>query len=353
MPKKLIIFCDGTWNKPPKYSTNVLRMLQATDPEDAGKNPQLVHYIAGIGTRKGERFSGGTFGYGISDNIKDAYSFIVSNYERGDEIFLFGFSRGAFTARSIAGLIRNFGVLKRQHLPLVGVAYDNYRSGSAEWHPDPEKGGIKTAEFRRNYCHGEDTTIKFLGVWDTVGALGAPFGAVLGYIVDKLFKCSFHDTKLSTYVLNAYHALAIDEHRWPFRPTLWRLQAVHEERNKESTKTHGYLRYEEKWFPGVHGDVGGGHEHTGLSDCALLWMANCAARHGLNVNLKRITDRHGRSFAPDPAQEIGKSQSPLYRLATLAFVKLPSLAKINTVYPKRDYALVTNISLNGDYIRPH
>jgi uncharacterized protein (DUF2235 family) len=353
MPKKLIIFCDGTWNKPTEYSTNVLRMLQATQPKDYDKNPQIVHYIPGIGTRKGESLRGGTFGYGISDNIMDAYSFIVSNYECGDEIFLFGFSRGAYTARSIAGLVRNFGILKRTHLALVDVAYDHYKSGSAEWHPD----GAETKEFRQNYCHkeetNEDTTIKFLGVWDTVGALGAPFGAVVGFIVDKLFKCSFHDTKLSTYVLNAYHALAIDERRWPFRPTLWQTKAEHEKRNKESMKEHGYLRYEQKWFPGVHSDVGGGYKQTGLSDCALSWMAECAARHGFNADLKRIADRHGRSFAPDPKQPISKSQTPLYQLATFAFVKLPSLLKINSVYPKGDYALVKNITLKGDYIRPH
>src|SRR3984893_4975808 len=194
MQKKPVIFCDGTWNKPTKYSTNVLRMLQATEPEDEGKNPQLVYYVAGIGTRKGEKFRGGTFGYGISDNIMNVYSYIVSNYERGDEIFLFGFSRGAFTARSMAGLIRNFGILKRPHLPLVYEAYSHYRDGSSEWHPN----GSQTKAFREKYCHGEDTKIKFVGVWDTVGALGAPFGSVLGWIVDKLFKCSFHDTKLST-----------------------------------------------------------------------------------------------------------------------------------------------------------
>ncbi len=349
MPKKLIIFCDGTWNKPTRYSTNVLRMLQATEPEDSGKNPQLVYYVAGIGTRKGEKVRGGTFGYGISDNIANAYSFVVSNYEPGDDIFLFGFSRGAFTARSIAGLIRNFGILTRPHLPRVLEAYNHYRDASPDWHPD----GPQTKTFRESYCHEEDTKIKFVGVWDTVGALGAPFGAILGRIVDKLFKCSFHDTKLSTYVLNAYHALAIDERRWPFRPTLWQLQSEHDERNRESKEKFGFLRYEQKWFPGVHGDVGGGRRQTGLSDCALKWMANSAARHGLNLNFERVDDHHGRKFKEIPTQPIGKSQNFLYRCATVAFVKLPSLVKINSVYPKCDSDLVKYITFKGDYIRPH
>ncbi|MCI0735412.1 MAG: DUF2235 domain-containing protein, partial [Beijerinckiaceae bacterium] len=167
MRKKLVIYCDGTWNKPTKYSTNVLRMLQATEPKDPNGDPQLVHYIAGVGTTRGQKFKGGAFGYGISENIKNAYSFIICNYEPGDEIFLFGFSRGAFTARSIAGLVRNFGVLKRQHLPCAGLAYDHYRDkADDEWHPN----GSKTKEFRKKYCVDEETTIKFLGVWDTVGA---------------------------------------------------------------------------------------------------------------------------------------------------------------------------------------
>ncbi len=349
MPKKLVIFCDGTWNEPEKYSTNVLRMLQATETADNSKNPQLAHYIKGIGTRKGERFRGGAFGYGISENIESAYAFIVSNYEPGDEIFLFGFSRGAFTARSIAGLIRNFGVLKRPHLIMASEAYDHYRDKKdKEWHPN----GAKTKEFREKYCVDEETKIKFLGVWDTVGALGAPYGAVFGWIIDKLFRCSFHDTTLSTYVENAYHAVAIDERRWPFRPTLWQLQPQHEERNKNSIKENGSLRYEQRWFPGVHGDVGGGRKKTGLSDCALGWMADCARRHGLTADLNRIDDLDGRKFAPNPAQAIEKSQHWYYRLPTVAFVKLPSLIGIKPVYPKRDCELVKHITYLGDYNRP-
>ncbi len=187
MSKKLIIFCDGTWNEPAEHGTNVLRMLQATESADANGNPQIVHYIAGVGTRKGERFSGGIFGRGISNNIIDAYSFIVSNYENGDEIFLFGFSRGAFTARSIAGMIYNLGVLKRHNLPLVAEAYKHYKNKSLDWKPS---GG--EADKWRQQCHSWPTKIKFLGLWDTVGALGAPYGEILGYAVDRLFKCGFH-----------------------------------------------------------------------------------------------------------------------------------------------------------------
>ena len=132
MPKKLIIFCDGTWNEPTKHGTNVLRMLQATESKDAKGDPQLVHYIAGVGTRKGERFRGGTFGLGISNNITDAYSFIVSNYEKGDEIFLFGFSRGAYNARALGGLITDMGLLNSKKYQLDDKALA-YRLGCMAW----------------------------------------------------------------------------------------------------------------------------------------------------------------------------------------------------------------------------
>ena len=273
MPKKLIIFCDGTWNEPTKRGTNVLRMLQATEFKDAKGDPQLVHYIAGVGTRKDEKFRGGTFGLGISNNITDAYSFIVSNYEEGDEIFLFGFSRGAFTARSIAGLIHNLGVLHRCNLPLVAEAYKHYKDKTPDWSPK----GKEADKYRRENCHSWPTKIKLLGVWDTVGALGAPYGEILGYLVDKVFKCSFHDLELSESVDSAYHAMAADERRWPFRPTPIELTAYHEERNRANRAEFGFSLYEQKWFPGVHSNVGGGYDRLGLSDCALEWMAECVA----------------------------------------------------------------------------
>jgi len=228
-------------------------MLQATESADAEGNPQIVHYIAGVGTRKGERFRGGTFGLGISDNIIDAYSFIVSNYEYGDEVFLFGFSRGAFTARSIAGLIHNLGVLYRHNLPLVAEAYKHYKNKSLDWKPKGEE-----ADKWRQNCHSWPTKIKFLGLWDTVGALGAPYGEIFGYVVDKLFKCGFHNVELSESVDSAWHALAADERRWVFRPTPIQLTEYHNERNRANRVERDFPLYAQKWFPGVHTNVGGG-----------------------------------------------------------------------------------------------
>ncbi|MEF3367989.1 DUF2235 domain-containing protein [Methylocystis sp. 9N] len=350
MAKKLVIFCDGTWNEPTERGTNVLRTLQALESVDAQGNPQIAHYIAGIGTRRGERFKGGTFGYGISNNIKDAYSFIVSNYDPGDEIFFFGFSRGAYTARSIAGLIHNLGVLKRNKLPLISIAYDRYKDKKdSDWRPS----GAKSAQFRADYCHPWPANIRFLGVWDTVGALGAPYGEILGYLVDRLFGCSFHDVKLSESVQSAYHALAADERRWPFRPTPIELTDYHRARNDKSLSARKFPLYHQKWFPGVHSNVGGGYEHYGLSDVALEWMVACARENGLNIApLESAEFSKDRTFKKDYSQPVETSQKVYYRLLTAALVKAPSLIGLKSVYPTCDCDLVKHVSWGGDYIRP-
>jgi len=336
--KKLIIFCDGTWNCADQKSetgrpcpTNVTRLFEATLPVDSNGNPQIVHYIQGVGTRKLERLRGGGFGFGISDNIKNAYQFICSNYQPGDEIFLFGFSRGAFTARSIAGFIHNMGILKRTDFYLVNEAFDKYRDRSPAWHPDSQE----AKQFRANHTWGNEE-IAFVGVWDTVGALGVPFGFVLGFLVSLIFKTRFHDVKLSSTIKSGYHALAIDERRWPFRPTLWELNPKHNPAN-----------FEEKWFPGVHANVGGGYPDTGLSDIALDWMAKKALVHGLEIDLSLVSNP---PLKADISLEPEESQCFLYRLATQIFVKFPAYAGI--VIPEQNRHLVRHIQANGDYLRP-
>ncbi|HMK89214.1 MAG TPA: DUF2235 domain-containing protein [Methylocystis sp.] len=350
MPKKLVIFCDGTWNEPTKRGTNVVRMLQATDFSDANGNPQLTHYIAGVGTRReDEKLIGGAFGFGISENIKDAYSFIVSNFQEGDDIYLFGFSRGAYTARSIAGLIHNLGVLFRYNLPLVSVAYKHYKDKSDPWRPK----GEEAEKFRQQYCHPYPTKIRFLGVWDTVGALGAPYGEILGRVLDALFKTGFHDVTLSESVDAAYHAMAADERRWPFRPTPVALTEYHLARNRRNSAQHGFLLYDQRWFPGVHSNVGGGYEQHGLSDHALQWMAARAEENGLKLrNLADVQFAPDRPFAPDPAEPIANSQSLGYRLATALLVKAPGTFGLKPVYPKADQPLARHVDWLGDYVRP-
>lgn len=338
--KKLLVFCDGTWNSADQESrgglpcpTNVARLFEATTASDRHGNPQLVHYIRGVGTKFSERITGGGFGFGISDNIKNGYQFICSNYEAGDQICLFGFSRGAYTARSLAGFIHNLGILKRNKFYKLNEAYDHYRDKSEDWKP----GSPLSLQFQAENCW-QIKDIHFIGVWDTVGALGAPFGFVTAKIIETLFNTSFHDTKLSSSVKSAYHALAAQEHRWPFRPTRWTLHASHLSRQQD---------YQEHWFPGVHSDVGGGYPELGLSDISLRWIADHAENHGMAFNFSQISNPE---YLPDAEQAQHKSQNLFYRFMTLLFVKWPAFLGI--VLPGPSKALIRFIDLQGDFHRP-
>lgn len=370
--KNIIVFCDGTWNREDQKGenhevcqTNVAKLFEATCPFDEKGNPQLLHYVRGVGTRRWERIKGGGFGFGISDNIKEAYQFICSNYQPGDHIYLFGFSRGAYTARSIAGFIHNMGILKREKFSLLNEAYKRYRDRSEEWHPssfeDPEnpRKGAASRKFRKENCwvreeRGivDDTVykkIRFVGVWDTVGALGAPYGVILGWIIDKLFKTGFHDVTLSPSIESASHALAVDERRWPFRPTLWELSDEHKQNRAECERN-----FQERWFPGVHSNVGGGYPNSDLSDLALIWMAERAGEQGLGVDFDALPpvklDRSNIEFIRKIRTIPENSQTFYYRWATRVFVKWPGF--LWKIIPFRDKDLVRHIQWNGDYIRP-
>ncbi len=294
MAKKLIICADGTWNNEDGTGgqTNVAklhRVLQNNFVEPPSN--QLACYVTGVGTRLGERIRGGAFGYGLSNNILEAYRFLVDYYEEGDQLFFFGFSRGAYTARSLAGFIRNSGLLKREHLDRLDDAFALYRNRSSKTHP-----AAQTAmEFKAQYAHSPD--IEFIGVWDTVGSLGIPIPSLraLGWfarLVDRDFQ--FHDTSLSSIVKHAYHAVSIHEHRGTFPATLWQKQAHSTDQTLEQV-----------WFPGVHCDVGGGYPVTGLSDAAFLWIVEKAAACGLLFRAAGLTA--GASLAPDPLGKLHDS----------------------------------------------
>lgn len=359
--KKLIVFFDGTWNKPNETDdgkpcpTNVTKLFKATSFTN-GEAPQVVHYVQGVGTHFNDFIKGGAFGWGISSNIKDGYRFICANYTPGDEIYLFGFSRGAYTARSLAGMIYNVGIVKRDDFEQIDEAYKGYRNRSDAWHPDPEK-GVEAAKFREKYTYNGQEKIHFIGVWDTVGALGAPYGLVIGYLINLIFKCRFHDITLSPIIQSGYHALSEDEKRWPFRPTYWKLSDKHKQDN-----------FEQEWFPGVHSDVGGGYKEAGLSEKTLEWMAEKAAQHGMKADLSLVLN-------PDPTEEYSKqhhSQTWYYRWPTLLFVKWPATlfvdipGKVFKSWPDafykalNDYGIiaepnirqkVAEIQPNGDYHR--
>jgi uncharacterized protein (DUF2235 family) len=303
-PKNIVLCCDGTWNTPDQQHgtaatpTNVAKLALGVVSDQVG---QVMFYEPGVGASPDERVLGGAFGLGLSHNIRNAYRFLAESYNDGDRIFLFGFSRGAYTARSLAGLIHNCGILRCEHKDRVDQAFAFYRDRSDQAHPSTLAAEI----FRREYAHADDT-IHFIGVWDTVGALGIP-DSLPGWeefgrrVVDWQELWGFHDTSLGPHVRFAYHALSIDEKRPPFKPTLW--SAVNPEA-KEQTLL-------QTWFAGVHSEVGGGAQDSSLSDIALLWMVGHAKAAGLLVtdNRLRIGDDNGagEKIAPNYAAPIADS----------------------------------------------
>jgi hypothetical protein len=219
------------------------------------------------------------------------------SYEAGDELYLFGFSRGAYTVRSLGGLIRNCGIMKPEFLDFVTEAYHLYRDRTSLTHPDSDL----MKAFKKSYgIDAEETKIKFMGVWDTVGALGVPLRWFYG--LNK--KYEFHDVKLSGQIKYAYHALAIDEKRKIFEPTLWELS----EHAKQSADPQ---ICEQVWFPGVHSNVGGGYVDSGLSDIALKWMINKASETGLAFDKNYI-----EKIKPNSCGELRNSAGGIFAITS-------------------------------------
>jgi uncharacterized protein (DUF2235 family) len=299
MPRKLIFSSDGTWNKPDQRDhgvvspTHVVKLARSLAETDAGGNPQKGFYDSGVGTGDWlDKVLGGAFGYGLSKNILDLYAALVEHHRPGDEIFVFGFSRGAYTARSLAGLIRNCGVLKPEHAGRMREAYALYRRDDEASKP----GGRDAVSFRSRYS--KETRIRFIGVWDTVGSLGIPLSGLR--VVNAFVNVRFHDVRLSTYVDNAFQALAIDEKRGPFKPAIW----------EQQENAVGQV-LEQAWFAGVHSNVGGGYRDTGLSDAALTWMLEKARACGLAFDPVMLA-----SFGihADPAGPLMDSRTLVYKL---------------------------------------
>jgi uncharacterized protein (DUF2235 family) len=310
MPKRLVVCCDGTWNTADQEydgrpcPTNVTRFALGVADRGEDGTDQRVYYQRGVGTRPGERLRGGAFGVGLSRNVQEAYRFLVEHYEPGDELFLLGFSRGAYIARSTVGLVRNCGVLRREHLGRLKEAYALYRSRATR----PRD--LEAQLFRRSFSH--EPRIRFLGVWDTVGSLGIPsLGLGLSRLVNHRWE--FHDTRLSSTVDAACQALAIDEGRRPFAPALW-------DQDPASPRPG----VEQVWFSGDHSDVGGGHTTSELADITLLWMVDRARSCGLAFRddaYRRPADGGPRTYDgttfpvdPDPLGPLHDSRTSFFRL---------------------------------------
>lgn len=295
MAKRIILCADGTWNTPDQKDggaicpSNVVKMARAIAPQAADGTVQVVFYDQGVGTGWGlDRLTGGAFGQGLTKNIEDAYRFLVDNYAPGDEIFLFGFSRGAYTVRSTAGMIRNCGVLRKNYAHKFPEAHALYRSKSDDDKPD----GNNAVAFRKAFAH--EARIRCIGVWDTVGALGIPLRGLRSFTRRRY---QFHDVTLSRYVDCAYQALAIDERRKPFKPAIWETKGVPGQ------------KVEQVWFAGVHTNVGGGYRDSGLSDLAFAWMLDKAKGCGLTFDQAYIE----ATIHPNPHGILRNSKTGLYK----------------------------------------
>jgi uncharacterized protein (DUF2235 family) len=270
--KRLAIFLDGTWNTL-NNNTNVWRLKSLT----AETADQRVYYSQGVGTRRGESARGGITGWGIDDEIIEAYTWLIQNFDDGDEIFIFGFSRGAYTARSLSGLICKCGVLRLGAPLSIEQLYRRYRIYDAPTirslldKPLPDGASL---EERWLTAYSRPTKVKFVGVWDTVGSLGLPVWS----IVAKIRKYRFLDTHLRLDNEYAFHALALDEHRKNFEPTFWtRTDRV----GHEGAAERQIDKVEQRWFVGAHANVGGGYASDPLAQRPLKWLMERAACLGL------------------------------------------------------------------------
>jgi uncharacterized protein (DUF2235 family) len=315
--KRLALFFDGTWNKP-ENNTNVWRLsLMLADSNDGVTQEKF--YDEGVGTHWYDRLTGGAFGAGLSDNVRNGYKWLMEHYDRGDEIYLFGFSRGAFTARSLSGVIARCGLLKPDAPMSFTQVYERY-----------QKGDTVRPLYRLKYLkeHGEvqfdaeekvllDHTwydrnfIRMVGVWDTVGSLGIPFGNIPGISRNTL---RFHNTHLSKVVQNSYQALALDEQRKPYWAMLW-TQFVPAQPDPAEAAHVDNRMIEQRWFSGAHCNVGGGYRNDPMPQRPLAWIQQKAAGFGLGFRSMVVpTDD---DFKSKPCDSYAEFLGGLWKFITL------------------------------------
>ncbi len=292
MSRNIILLSDGTGNGAAKRNkTNVWRLYDALDLH---REDQIAFYDDGVGSQEFLPFKliGGALGWGLKKNVRELYKFLCHNYRAGDRIYLFGFSRGAFTVRMLAGMIAYSGVYTgyESEQDLDKGARHNYNAFRSHF-----KTGLLTRLLRKKFGKTtprptEDTPdIEFIGVWDTVDAYGLPIDE-LAYLWDKLiYPIYFPDFILSSKVKKGCHALSVDDERKTFHPVLW-------DERKEATSN----RLEQVWFPGVHSDVGGGYPEYTLALITLDWMINKVEAKSTDV------DKEGLHLIEQRREEIHK-----------------------------------------------
>jgi uncharacterized protein (DUF2235 family) len=296
--KRIVLCADGTWNEPEQKDdktgrirpTNVLKVARAVRPEAADGIEQVVFYLPGIGGESEgiDKLTDGAFGHGMERNVRTLYRFLAYNYMADDRIYLFGFSRGAFTVRTLAGFMNLVGLLEKSDEFYTPKLYALYEAGKRPGSPEWQEAFAKVRNPRP--C----PPIHFVGVWDTVGSLGAP--GLLGQFLHP-GKYKYHDTSLNQHIRHAYHALAIDERRGPFAPTLFQ-------------KPGGWSgTLEQAWFPGCHCNVGGSLDPDGVANEALHWIVEKAEALGLEFDTKYLG-----YYLPCFNSELRDSMSFKYRL---------------------------------------
>lgn len=284
-PKNIVICCDGTGNQYGEYNTNVVLTFESIIKS---RSEQLVLYHPGVGTKSTTRWSfyfyrwlnkllGLAFGFGLQINVEDAYSFLMRNYNQGDRVFLFGFSRGAHTVRRLAFMLDKCGLLLSGNKNLISYASEMYLGKDSVKDKDILEG------FKTTFCQPCD--IHFLGVWDTVSA-------VPRYRKNKL------DGVLAPNTKYVYHAVSIDERRRKFPVYLF-----------DENKVGSSQTVEQVWFAGFHSDVGGYFNERGVSNIALKWMLEKAQNCGLKVKSDIID-----SLKLDPSDNIHESYAGFWRL---------------------------------------
>ena len=299
--KNIVICCDGTGAEYGRSNTNVVKLYQRVIRDSA----QIAFYDPGVGTfsflgrevgRHVGIMLGKAFGAGLQQNVEDAYRYLMDRYQLGDRVFLFGFSRGAFTVRALAGMLHKCGLLQRGSNNLIPYASKIYnRRGNADI----------AAGFKETYSH--ECKPYFIGVWDTVGSMGWFWGK------------KFFDTYLNEDVSYGYQAVSIDERRRHFPVSLW-----------DESRRHEHQFIEQVWFPGVHSDIGGWYADTGLSDMTLKWMLENARDKGL-----RLRDGWPDNLDPDPLSVIHESRKGMWRLWPPATRRIPESSKIHSSVCRR------------------
>lgn len=317
MPKNIVLCCDGTANEFAEDRTNVIKLFGTLVQDPA---TQVAYYHPGLGTmeppgaltplaRRATTLLGQAIGYGLESDVRDAYVFLMRTYEPGDNVFLFGFSRGAYTVRSVASLLRMYGLIRRDNEPLVPYAIRMLMSIERSQTRAVQSKAISryfalAAEFKRTMTRPDPCRPWFVGVWDTVSSVG--------WIENPLHL---------PYVSNnpdievGRHAISIDERRAFFRTELWRPSA-------DPAKESGPRDLKQVWFAGVHCDVGGGYAEaeSGLSKIALQWMLQESKAYGLLVDPAKEADVLGETpgsheARPDPNAMAHESLQGLWEVA--------------------------------------